>query len=45
MSMAQLPVIGGGLSKPDRTFEVIGAIVGIWVIWEIFKRAKKTVGF
>jgi hypothetical protein len=42
--VAQLPVIGGSMSKPDRTMNTIGAIIGIWVIWEIFKKMKKAVG-
>lgn len=39
----QLPVIGGTLN-PSKGMNTIGAIIGIWIIWEVFKKMKKAVG-
>lgn len=40
----QLPVVGGALSNPNKGMNTIGAIIGIWIIWEVFKKMKKAVG-
>lgn len=40
----QLPFVGGAVSNPNKFMNTIGAVIGIWIIWEVFKKMKKAVG-
>jgi hypothetical protein len=40
----QLPIVGGSLGNPAKGMNTLGAIIGIWIIWEVFKKMKKAVG-